>query len=206
MAARISSSKLKVKTKRLILRPYRLSDFEGWKTSCERRRPKQNKFERSVPKHLVIRTGFEKWLKARKKLQEKDLVYVLGIFNRDTGENIGTIDFSIIRRLSLQWANLGYAIHNHLWGRGYAKEATRASLDIAFDVLKVHRVEAAVDPGNLASIKVAKGIGMAKECKRRQFIYDLGQWHDCFIFVMTSEMRGIKKMKPAINTSITDYL
>ncbi|MFQ4142517.1 GNAT family N-acetyltransferase [Chlorogloeopsis sp. ULAP02] len=49
-----------------------------------------------------------------------------------------------------------------LWGRGYAKEAARAILDYAFDVLDLECVIADVDEPNKASIKVLEALGMTR--------------------------------------------
>ena len=58
---------------------------------------------------------------------------------------------------------LGYRLRRSAWGKGYASEAARAMRDFAFDTLHLKRLIAIIDPTNIASIRVAKGIGMHYE-------------------------------------------
>ncbi len=56
---------------------------------------------------------------------------------------------------------LAFHFHRACWGRGYATEAARASLDYAFTVLKKNRIVALTDPRNAASIRVLEKLGFA---------------------------------------------
>ena len=58
---------------------------------------------------------------------------------------------------------IGYRFTRQYWGHGYATEATRAVLDYALNNLGITRLIALIDPGNLASIRVAEKIGMILE-------------------------------------------
>lgn len=199
--------KLIISTKRLCVRPYRYSDFNTWKKAFDERLPKQNEFDlNKTPEHLLKRKSFNGWLKDRLEMQKKDLVYIFGIFDKKTGEHFGTIDLKIIERLRIQSANLGYGIHNHQWKKGYATEASVAVIELAFRQLKLHRVEAAASLSNKASIGVAKSIGMKREGVRKRIIYLDEKWVDSVFYYITSEMWGVKKMKPSFFTKMTDYL
>ena len=57
---------------------------------------------------------------------------------------------------------LGYQLRRDAVGRGLATEIAAALLRVALDVCGVGRVEAHIDPGNAASIAVAKRIGLAE--------------------------------------------
>jgi ribosomal-protein-alanine N-acetyltransferase len=58
---------------------------------------------------------------------------------------------------------LGYALGSRHWGQGYAYEALRALLDYGFRELDLNRVEADVDPLNIASGRVLEKLGFRKE-------------------------------------------
>ncbi|AFY62548.1 GNAT family N-acetyltransferase [Synechococcus sp. PCC 6312] len=58
--------------------------------------------------------------------------------------------------------SLIFGTRPQLWGRGYAKEATRSILRYAFNVLGLARVEADVDEPNNASIRLLEGLGMSR--------------------------------------------
>jgi len=65
-------------------------------------------------------------------------------------------------------AELGYALGRPFWGVGYMNEALHALLDHAFFTLNLHRVEADIDPRNLASAKTLARLGFQKEGHLRE--------------------------------------
>lgn len=79
-----------------------------------------------------------------------------------SGEMIGTVNlhhfFNQNRR-----CELGYAIASAHWGHGYATEAIRAALEHGFSAVDLNRVEADIDPRNLASAVVLEKLGFRKE-------------------------------------------
>ncbi len=107
----------------------------------------------------------------------------LGSSDRQTEQHLGNIDLSTIRRGDYQWAILGYEIHNQHWKQGFGKEAVRAALIAGFETLHYHRIEAAINLENQASIALAQSVGMQRECIRRGFIYENEQWVDHLIYV-----------------------
>lgn len=58
---------------------------------------------------------------------------------------------------------LGWILAPRHQGRGYAREAIRAVIRYCIDVLGTHRIEAAIMPENLASIRVAESVGFRLE-------------------------------------------
>ncbi|GAB3437007.1 GNAT family N-acetyltransferase [Massilia solisilvae] len=58
---------------------------------------------------------------------------------------------------------IGYAFGREHWNKGYAAEAAKAVLDYGFRVLDLNRVEADIDPRNLASARVLERLGFRKE-------------------------------------------
>ena len=58
---------------------------------------------------------------------------------------------------------VGYLLAKSHWGRGLATEAAAAVRDYAFDRLAVERLISLVQPGNIASQRVATKIGMRHE-------------------------------------------
>jgi len=60
---------------------------------------------------------------------------------------------------------VGYRLARSEWGSGFATEAAMAVRDYGFQIAGLDRLIALVDPSNLASINVAKKIGMGFEKK-----------------------------------------
>ena len=54
---------------------------------------------------------------------------------------------------------IGYAFHPDAWGQGYALEAARAAIDWAFETLGWDEIIHCIDPGNVASQRVAQRLG-----------------------------------------------
>jgi RimJ/RimL family protein N-acetyltransferase len=55
---------------------------------------------------------------------------------------------------------LTYVFARSAWGKGYATEIGRALKDYAFGELELERLIALIEPGNVASERVAQKIGM----------------------------------------------
>ena len=60
-------------------------------------------------------------------------------------------------------AELGYGLGRAHWGNGYMHEALKALLTYAFDELEFRRLEADVDPRNVASIRTVERLGFQRE-------------------------------------------
>jgi RimJ/RimL family protein N-acetyltransferase len=54
------------------------------------------------------------------------------------------------------------------WGKGYMREAMAALIDHAFRVLRLHRIEADIDPRNSASAKLLKSLHFVHEGHMRE--------------------------------------
>jgi len=72
----------------------------------------------------------------------------------------------LLQRPTLPEPDLGYAFIPAFWGKGYALEACRATLDWGRATRGLSRVLAIVSPGNAASIKVLTKLGMVEEGRR----------------------------------------
>ena len=60
-------------------------------------------------------------------------------------------------------AEIGYWIGEQYWGNGYATEAVKQLVAIAFNQLGIHRVYAKIFEYNVASMRVLEKIGFEKE-------------------------------------------
>jgi ribosomal-protein-alanine N-acetyltransferase len=108
------------------------------------------------------RPDFEAMLLCRRE----DLV-ILGFFN-----------LSQISRGSLQSAYLGYAVGKPYASHGYMREGIQLVLRNAFENLRLHRVEANIQPGNRASIALAEGAGFCREGFSPRYLKIGGRWRD----------------------------
>lgn len=173
---------MKIVTERLEIRPLIPTDYKAWLTGHAQRLPQQTKYDPG-PADLTKCTAdwFEFLCQRYQELAQEDKVYIFAIFNGQ-GQHLGHVDLATIRRADNQWANIGYMLHNQFWRCGYASEAVRSVLVAGFTELGYHRIEAAINLDNVASITLAKRVGMQDEGIRRGFFYENGAWVDHHIF------------------------
>lgn len=72
--------------------------------------------------------------------------------------------------------------------------------------LKLHRIEAGIEPRNKASIKLCEKLKMRKEGVRKKYFFTGKEWIDLVYYSMTAEDIGIKRTNPTITTSMNDLL
>lgn len=83
---------------------------------------------------------------------------------------------------------LGYAMAADVEGHGYATEAARAMLDLAFGPFGLHRVVARLDARNGASARLLTRLGMRQEAHLREDEFFKGEWTDTLVFgILASE-------------------
>ncbi|RXJ04588.1 N-acetyltransferase [Anaerobacillus alkaliphilus] len=175
-------------TNRLLIRPYKKEDYLGWITQFQNRLPSQHKYdEGQVDMSICTEHWFKELVDKHQQLALSDKVYVFGVIRKEDQAHLGVIDFSTLIRDDFQWARFGYTIHNQFWRQGYAKEAVKAALQLAFEKLNYHRIEAHINLDNTPSIKLAESIGMEYECVRKAFIYEFGEWTDNLVYYVESK-------------------
>jgi ribosomal-protein-alanine N-acetyltransferase len=91
---------------------------------------------------------------------------------------MGFFNLSQIVRRSLQSAYLGYAVGKPFAGQGYMREGIALVLRHAFLDLRLHRIEANIQPENHASIALARGAGFRREGFSPRYLKIAGRWRD----------------------------
>jgi [ribosomal protein S5]-alanine N-acetyltransferase len=96
----------------------------------------------------------------------------------DDGAIVGFFNISQIVRRWLQSAYLGYAVGKPFSGQGYMREGIELVLRHAFMNVRLHRIEANIQPGNYASIALARGAGFRREGFSPRYLKIGGRWRD----------------------------
>jgi ribosomal-protein-alanine N-acetyltransferase len=96
----------------------------------------------------------------------------------DDDQLIGFFNVSQITRGSLQSAYLGYAAAHRFARQGYMREGIELVLRAAFLELRLHRLEANIQPGNAASVALARGAGFQREGFSPRYLKISGRWRD----------------------------
>ena len=90
-----------------------------------------------------------------------------GIEHGSDGRVIGTVTLFLFMPEHHR-CEVGFILHPDFWGRGLASEAVARALTYAFDELGMQRIEADVDPRNLASQRMLKRLGFQHEGLMRE--------------------------------------
>jgi ribosomal-protein-alanine N-acetyltransferase len=99
------------------------------------------------------------------------------------------INVSQIFHGNFRSAYLGYYAGAPFMGRGYMSEGLRLVLRHAFGALGLHRLEANVQPGNRASIRLVRRAGFRREGFSPRYLKVLGRWRDHERWAITAEAR-----------------
>jgi ribosomal-protein-alanine N-acetyltransferase len=94
------------------------------------------------------------------------------------GDLVGVVSVSEIVYGTFQSAYLGYYGFTPHAGKGLMSEAVRWVVEHAFRTLKLHRLEANIQPGNRASIALAKHLGFKREGFSPRYLKIGGRWQD----------------------------
>ena len=106
---------------------------------------------------------------------------------REDGAIVGFLNISEIVRGPFKSAFLGYGAVAEFAGQGYMTEALQLVLREAFTGIGLHRLEANIQPGNTASIALAKRCGFELEGFSPRYLKVGGRWCDHERWAIRSE-------------------
>jgi RimJ/RimL family protein N-acetyltransferase len=169
------------RTERLLLRGFTPSDFDGLHTYHSRTDvvrwlywPPRNADE--VRALLERRLGYTTIARPGDNL-------AVAVELAATGELIGDCGLQWIDNEHLQ-GEIGFIVHPDHHGHGYATEAARELLRIAFDELPLHRVIGRTEARNDASARVLEKLGMRREAHLVENEYVKGEWQSELIYAL----------------------
>jgi ribosomal-protein-alanine N-acetyltransferase len=109
------------------------------------------------------------------------------VCRKTDGAMVGAYNVSEIVRGPLEAANLGYFAFAALAGQGYMGDGLALVLRQVFRRLKLHRIEANVQPDNLASLAMVRRAGFREEGFSPRLLKIGGRWRDHIRFAMHVE-------------------
>jgi ribosomal-protein-alanine N-acetyltransferase len=175
-----------IRSTSLVLRPPSVSDYPAWAELRALSRAHLTPWEPAWPRDDLSRQMFRRRLRAYARDVRDDVSYAFFIADARGDALIGGITLSNVRRGSAQTAALGYWLGKPYTGQGRMTEAVCTILPFAFRVLRLHRLEAACMPANVASIRVLEKNGFWREGFARQYLKINGIWEDHLLFANLS--------------------
>jgi [ribosomal protein S5]-alanine N-acetyltransferase len=122
----------------------------------------------------VTDAGYARWLER----QATDEFEGFLILRRSDDQLVGMCNLSQIVREPLQGAYIGFGAVEGFAGRGYMRAGVGLVVGEAFGRLRLHRVEANVQPDNEASKGLVRALGFVREGFSERYLKVGGRWRD----------------------------
>ena len=110
---------------------------------------------------------------------------------RGGGAMTGLFTIDSIVRGRFQSAGLSYAAFAPAAGQGYMSEGLALVMRYAFTELRLHRLEASIQPANQASLRLVQRQGFRKEGYSPDMLFIDGAWRDHERWAITREMTSL---------------
>ena len=105
----------------------------------------------------------------------------------DEGGTIaGTVTLQSIIRGAFQSCSVGYWLAESAQGRGLATRAVGEATEIAFEVLRLHRVQAETLTHNLRSQRVLHRLGFVQYGRAEAYMHIAGEWQDHLLYQLVT--------------------
>ena len=118
--------------------------------------------------------GWERYMKRLERVNEAGFL----VKRLEDGAICGVVNLNIITYEALCGAYLSYfGVAGHAQ-KGYMKEGMSQVISHAFGELRLHRLEANIQPENLPSIALARSLGFRYEGYSPRFLKMFGEWCD----------------------------
>ena len=166
------------------LRPATSADYAAWSQLREESRDFLTPWEPTWPDDDLTRAAFRRRLRRQTEEIARDESYSFLIFDAATDTLLGGLTLGALRRGVAQTATLGYWMGAPYAGKGVMTRAGAAVARWAFLSLRLHRLEAACLPENMASRTLLERNGFSREGLARGYLKINGAWRDHLLYAL----------------------
>jgi ribosomal-protein-alanine N-acetyltransferase len=114
-------------------------------------------------------------------LRDKNEIITWGIALKENPKLIGTVVYLNFKKEHYR-AEFGYALHPDYWRKGIMDEVAKAVIDYGFNVMKLHSIEANINPENIASQKLLEKHKFVREAYFKENFFWQGKFLDSAIY------------------------
>ncbi len=157
---------------RVLIRPPSMDDCAAFIAATRRSRALHRRW---ITAKAMTRTEFSKYLG---RYDGKSNCGFLVIHREHANDIVGVININNVVRGAFQSGALGYYAFSPHSGQGLMFEGMQLLIAHAFKKLRLHRLEANIQLGNLGSIALVKKCGFAREGLSRRMLKICGKWKD----------------------------
>ncbi len=172
---------------KVVLRAPATADYPQWALLRGESRRFLAPWEPMWPADELSRLGFRGGIKRYQRELRDGSGYPFFVFASDGVTLLGGLTISQVQRGVRQSGALGYWMGERYARRGYMSDAVKALLGFAFQSLRLHRIEAACLPHNVASVRLLEKTGFRKEGYARSYLCIDGQWQDHVLYAVVSD-------------------
>jgi [ribosomal protein S5]-alanine N-acetyltransferase len=166
------------------LRVPQMADYGEWASLRERSRAFLTPWEPIWPADDLTRSAYRRRLRRYAEDLRNDQAYAFFVFRKPDQSLVGGLTLANVRRGVAQAGSLGYWMGAPYAQRGLMTEAVRALIPFAFGPLRLHRLEAACIPTNLASSRLLEKVGFSREGLAREYLCINGVWQDHLLYAL----------------------
>ena len=180
----------RVVTDRLVLRPPRPSDVPELRRLLRANADHLRPWEPSPTpgEDPTSLTAVANRVTRQRRDWKRGDAFALLLTLREPGEPVvGRINLGGVLHGAFQNAHVGYWIDREHQRRGLVSEGVIGAFAFAFGVAKLHRLQIAIMPANVASLRVMEKVGARREGFAERYLRIAGRWEDHVIFGVTSE-------------------
>ena len=171
----------------VFLREPQMSDYKTWAALRTQSRAFLEPWEPRWAREELTRDTYRRRIRYYYRDARQDLGYAFFLFRTSDNALIGGLTLSNIRRGVSQSCSLGYWIGEPYARQGYMTKGVRAVIWFVFDVLRLHRLEAACLPENKASAALLNRTGFQYEGLARRYLKINGIWQDHWLFALLND-------------------
>jgi ribosomal-protein-alanine N-acetyltransferase len=106
---------------------------------------------------------------------------------KENGQLIGTIGYWQMKKEHYR-AEIGYLLSPDFQKKGIMQEAISAVINYGFEVMKLHTIEADVDPNNTASMKLLERNSFIKEGYLKENYFFDGKFSDTVVYSLLTSI------------------
>jgi [ribosomal protein S5]-alanine N-acetyltransferase len=122
----------------------------------------------------ATRQRYEAYLEGRRGTGDDGFL----VCDSGSGSIVGVVNLNSIVRGLFHSAYLGYYVGAEFAGQGYMTEGLKLVARFAFTEIGLHRLEANIQPENVASIALVRKCGFHKEGFSPRYLRVMGEWRD----------------------------
>jgi RimJ/RimL family protein N-acetyltransferase len=170
-----------IATERLLLRPFEAGDLDAMFAIWSR--PDVVRFLYDEPRTRDETAEMLRVKIGRRSLRLDGDRLSFAIVLRSTGELVGD-DLLALPSVEHRQGEIGFVVHPDHQGHGYATEASRPLLQIAFGQIGLHRVVGRTEARNAASARVLEKLGMRREAHFVENEFVKGEWQSELVYAI----------------------